>query len=116
MVAAGGRGARRASRRGRSAPAQEFELEKVWCVKVETGTDGVAWLELEAESRAEAIGDETMTMTKTTSSSRTTTDELAGAVIVPIGADEQPPTEEVDLRRAAGRRQDDDAADHPRRG
>ena len=31
-----------------------FDLEAVWFVKVETGADGVAWLELEAEAREEA--------------------------------------------------------------
>lgn len=35
------------------AAAAIFELETVWFVKVETGADGIAWLDLEAESREE---------------------------------------------------------------
>jgi tetratricopeptide (TPR) repeat protein len=74
------------------AAGAKFELEKVWFVKVETGADGVAWLELEAESRAEAIGDDDDDDDELDEDDA---DELEGAVIVPIGADEQPPTEEV---------------------
>ncbi|MEP6866495.1 MAG: hypothetical protein ABJE66_38115 [Deltaproteobacteria bacterium] len=74
------------------AAAAKFELEKVWFVKVETGADGVAWLELEAESRAEAIGDDDDDDDELDDDDD---DELEGAVIVPIGTDEQPPTEEV---------------------
>jgi tetratricopeptide (TPR) repeat protein len=74
------------------AACEKFELEKVWFVKVETGADGVAWLELEAESRAEAIDDDDDDDDELDGGDP---DELAGAVIVPIGADEQPPTEEV---------------------
>jgi tetratricopeptide (TPR) repeat protein len=33
--------------------AAAYELEAIWCIKVETGIDGVAWLELAAEERAE---------------------------------------------------------------
>ncbi|MEO6777012.1 MAG: hypothetical protein ABI467_29040 [Kofleriaceae bacterium] len=40
------------------AAGAAFELDKVWFVKVETGADGVAWLELEAESRADALDDD----------------------------------------------------------
>ena len=36
------------------AAGTTFELEAVWFVKVETGADGIAWLELEAEAREEA--------------------------------------------------------------
>ena len=31
------------------ATAERFGIDAVWCVKVETGIDGVAWLELAAE-------------------------------------------------------------------
>ncbi len=37
------------------AAGARFELEAVWFVKVETGADGVAWLELEHEARGEAL-------------------------------------------------------------
>ncbi|MEO8551969.1 MAG: hypothetical protein ABI678_18460 [Kofleriaceae bacterium] len=40
------------------AAGAKFELEKVWFVKVETGADGVAWLELEAESREDTLLDD----------------------------------------------------------
>jgi tetratricopeptide (TPR) repeat protein len=36
------------------ATAEPFEIEAVWCVKVETGIDGVAWLDLAAAEQAEA--------------------------------------------------------------
>ena len=35
------------------AAGAKFELETVWFVKVETGADGVAWMELEADARSE---------------------------------------------------------------
>ena len=39
------------ARRAR-AVASDFGLEAIWCVKVETGIDGVAWLELAAAEPA----------------------------------------------------------------
>ena len=33
--------------------AVQFDLEAIWCVKVETGIDGVAWLDLIADERAD---------------------------------------------------------------
>jgi len=71
------------------AAGATFELDKVWFVKVETGADGVAWLELEAESRADALADDD------DDDELDDADELAGAVVVPIAGDEPPPTEEV---------------------
>ena len=38
--------ARCAARRARAAPPRAYGLEAIWCVKIETGIDGVAWLEL----------------------------------------------------------------------
>jgi tetratricopeptide (TPR) repeat protein len=38
--------------------AATHELEAIWCVKVETGIDGVAWLDLAAVEKAEAAGEE----------------------------------------------------------
>ncbi|HEY0252570.1 MAG TPA: hypothetical protein VGC41_13640, partial [Kofleriaceae bacterium] len=40
-------------KRALHAAAAIFDLETVWFVKVETGADGIAWLDLEAESREE---------------------------------------------------------------
>jgi tetratricopeptide (TPR) repeat protein len=43
-----------AQRAALAAVASRFDLEHVWCVKVETGIDGVAWLELVAsEAKSE---------------------------------------------------------------
>jgi len=69
------------------AAGARFELEKVWFVKVETGADGVAWLELEAESREDALSDDNE-------------DVLGGIaegdISLPVANDEEaPPTEEV---------------------
>ncbi len=38
--------------------AKDFDLEAMWCVKIETGIDGVAWLELAAAEAQEPIVDE----------------------------------------------------------
>jgi hypothetical protein len=35
-----------------------FALDTVWCIKVETGIDGVAWLELVAQEASEGDGDD----------------------------------------------------------
>lgn len=40
------------------AAAQAHGLEAIWCVKVETGIDGVAWLELAASEAAQPEDDE----------------------------------------------------------
>ncbi|HET9991887.1 MAG TPA: hypothetical protein VFQ65_25335 [Kofleriaceae bacterium] len=68
-----------------------FELDKVWFVKVETGADGVAWLELEAESRADALDDDD----EDDDDAGELGDELLGEIAVPPSTDEPPPTEEV---------------------
>src|SRR5205085_10941466 len=35
-----------------------FALDTVWCIKVETGIDGVAWLELVAQEASEGVAED----------------------------------------------------------
>src|SRR5262245_66235116 len=43
--------------------AAAHALEAIWCVKVETGIDGVAWLDLAAVEQGESEDDKTPTET-----------------------------------------------------
>ena len=108
------------------AAGAKFDLEKVWFVKVETGADGVAWLELEAESRADARArrddddDDEEDDDDELDEDLEDDDDLEEDVTVPIGTDDMPPTEEVlysapdapaDTTLAEVREADDDDAD-----